>query len=33
MPDDIFLQIFIYTFGAFWVYVILKLLANMYKKK
>lgn len=32
MPDDIFLKIFIYTFGAFWVYVILKLLANMYKK-
>ena len=33
MPDDIFLKIFIYTIGAFWLYVILKLLANMYKKR
>ena len=33
MPDDIFLKIFIYSFGAFWIYVILKLLANMYKKR
>jgi hypothetical protein len=33
MPDDIFLKIFIYSFGAFWVYVMLKLLANMYKKR
>lgn len=33
MPDDIFLKIFIYTVGAFGVYVVLKLLANMYKKR
>ncbi len=33
MPDDIFLKILIYTFGAFGVYVVLKLLANMYKKR
>jgi len=33
MPDDIFLKILIYSFGAFWIYVILKLLANMYKKR
>ena len=33
MPDDIFLKILIYTFGAFGVYIVLKLLANMYKKR
>ena len=33
MPDDIFLKIMFYSFGAFWVYIILKLLANMYKKR
>ena len=33
MPDDIFLQIMFYSFGAFWVYIILKLLGNMYKKR
>jgi hypothetical protein len=33
MPDDIFLKILIYTIGAFGVYVVLKLLANMYKKR
>jgi hypothetical protein len=33
MPDDIFLRIMFYSFGAFWVYVILKLLSNMYKKR
>ena len=32
MPDDIFLKVMIYSFGAFWIYIILKLLANMYKK-
>ena len=33
MPDDIFLKIMFYSFGAFWVYIILKLLGNMYKKR
>jgi len=33
MPDDIFLKIFIYSFGALWIYVALKLMANMYKKR
>jgi len=33
MPDDIFLQIMFYSFGAFWVYIVLKLLSNMYKKR
>lgn len=33
MPDDIFLKIFILSFGALWIYVALKLLANMYKKR
>ena len=33
MPDDIFLRIMFYSFGAFWVYIILKLLSNMYKKR
>jgi hypothetical protein len=33
MPDDIFLKIFIISFGALWVYVALKLMANMYKKR
>ena len=31
--NDIFLKVMIYSFGAFWIYIILKLLANMYKKK
>jgi hypothetical protein len=33
MPDDIFLKIFIFSFGALWIYVALKLMANMYKKR
>jgi hypothetical protein len=33
MPDDIFLKIFILSFGALWIYVALKLMANMYKKR
>lgn len=33
MPDDIFLKIMFYSFGAFWIYIILKLLANMYRKR
>jgi hypothetical protein len=33
MPDDIFLKIFILSFGALWVYIALKLMANMYKKR
>ena len=33
MPDDIFLKIFILSFGALWIYIALKLLANMYKKR
>ena len=33
MPDDIFLKIFIFSFGALWVYIALKLMANMYKKR
>lgn len=33
MPDDIFLKIFIFSFGALWFYIALKLMANMYKKK
>jgi hypothetical protein len=33
MPDDIFLKIFIYSMGALLIYVVLKLLANMYKKR
>lgn len=33
MPDDIFLKIFIFSFGALWAYIALKLMANMYKKR
>jgi hypothetical protein len=33
MPDDIFLKIFILSFGALWIYIALKLMANMYKKR
>lgn len=33
MPDDAFLKIFIFSFGALWVYIALKLMANMYKKR
>ena len=33
MPDDIFLKIFILSFGALWINVALKLMANMYKKR
>lgn len=33
MPDDIFLKIFILSFGALWLYIALKLMANMYKKR
>ena len=33
MPDDIFLKIFIFSFGALWIYIALKLMANMYKKR
>lgn len=33
MPNDIFLKIFIYSLGALLIYVVLKLLANMYKKR
>jgi hypothetical protein len=33
MPDDIFLKIFIFSFGALWFYIALKLMANMYKKR
>lgn len=33
MPDDLFLQILFYSLGALSVYIALKLLANMYKKR
>ena len=33
MPDDIFLRILFYSFGALAVYVALKMMANMYKKR
>jgi hypothetical protein len=33
MPDDVFLKIFILSFGALWIYIALKLMANMYKKR
>ena len=33
MPDDIFLKIFIYSIGALLIYVVLKLLSNMYRKR
>lgn len=33
MPDDIFLKILFYSLGALSVYVALKLMANMYKKR
>ena len=33
MPDDVFLQILFYSLGALSVYIALKLLANMYKKR
>jgi hypothetical protein len=33
MPDDIFLRVLFYSLGALSVYVALKLMANMYKKR
>ena len=33
MPDDVFLKILFYSLGALSVYVALKLMANMYKKR
>lgn len=33
MPDDMFLKVFIISFGALWFYIALKLMANMYKKR
>jgi hypothetical protein len=33
MPDDVFLKVLFYSLGGLSVYVALKLLANMYKKR
>jgi hypothetical protein len=33
MPDDVFLKVLFYSLGALSVYVALKLMANMYKKR
>jgi hypothetical protein len=33
MPDDLFLQLLFYSLGALTVYVALKMMANMYKKR
>ena len=33
MPDDVFLKVLFYSFGALSVYIALKLMANMYKKR
>jgi hypothetical protein len=33
MPDDVFLKVLFYSLGALSVYVGLKLMANMYKKR
>ena len=33
MPDDIFLKVLFYSLGALSVYIALKLMANMYKKR
>lgn len=33
MPDDLFLQVLFYSLGALTVYVALKMMANMYKKR
>lgn len=33
MPDDLFLQVLFYSLGALTVYIALKMMANMYKKR
>jgi hypothetical protein len=33
MPDDLFLRVLFYSLGGLSVYIALKLLANMYKKR
>jgi hypothetical protein len=33
MPDDVFLKVLFYSLGALSVYVALKLMGNMYKKR
>jgi hypothetical protein len=33
MPDDVFLKVLFYSLGALSVYIALKLMANMYKKR